>query len=528
MAANNFVGTTNSNWSRSTNWSLGAVPTASDGNVATFTSSSPACTINTVSVCNAVDFTNYTHTITFTSNLTVSGNVTLGTGMSFAGGATLIVNATSTFTPNGVTMTVPLNFLGVITVTMAGNLAINSTFSTSPNSGGVTLTINGFSITGTSNFSLNTGSSSSTTTTAGTTALIISGSSSKTFDCGGHVCNNPITINCTGNLVLNGFSHSTGTITYTSCGTISGTSTTSGAISFNGTTTLDFSSTISNVLPINFSGTGTLNLASNLYLSGTVTGTFVINNFSWFHYGSITSSNLSGTTAGITFSGTSTSMVLSTTTISLPITFNCTGTVTISGTITIAASLTITYTLGTIITTGSTIGALVNIGIMITLNTGALVWNNITIGNLGSGLTINSNLVLTGTLTIDAAGSAVPITTTILGNYNITMNSLSFSQGVNGGVTLVLVAGQTYKINSSISYLGGKGTNSAIKSSSSGTRATLTLVQGATQSVSFITATDIDSSAGQTIWCWNPTLSNTLNWSSLLASSIQKYGMLIR
>ena len=104
MAANIFTGTTNSNWGTATNWSLGSVPTASDGHVATFDASSPDCTINASSrVCNAIDFTGYTNTISGDAarTLTVSGNITLGAGMGDGGNIMIQSNANLTLTTNG-------------------------------------------------------------------------------------------------------------------------------------------------------------------------------------------------------------------------------------------------------------------------------------------------------------------------------------------------------------------------------------------------------------------------------------------
>ena len=83
MAANTFTGLVNSNYGTAGNWSLLAVPTANDGNTATFGATSPACTVNVASVCNSIDFTGYTNTITMTNTITVgsgaSGTITLGT-----------------------------------------------------------------------------------------------------------------------------------------------------------------------------------------------------------------------------------------------------------------------------------------------------------------------------------------------------------------------------------------------------------------------------------------------------------------
>lgn len=60
------------------------------------------------------------------------------------------------------------------------------------------------------------------------------------------------------------------------------------------------------------------------------------------------------------------------------------------------------------------------------------------------------------------------------------------------------------------------------QSSSAGVQAILTLDNGATQDLTYVSATDIDSSAGQTMWSFKGVLSNATNWRNLSASSMQR------
>jgi hypothetical protein len=117
MATYYFRNTGTGVWGTASNWSLtsgggatGAVPTASD--TAVFDNNSISCTLNTSNrVCLALSCTTYTQTLNFsTFNLTVSGNINLGSSMTLTTTTgSLIVNANSTITTNGKTMSVPFN-----------------------------------------------------------------------------------------------------------------------------------------------------------------------------------------------------------------------------------------------------------------------------------------------------------------------------------------------------------------------------------------------------------------------------------
>lgn len=101
---NIFTGAVSSSWSVAGNWSLGTAPTASDGYLTRFDSSSPNCTVNTSTInCNAVSFSGYTNTLTMSNTLNNYGNCTLSNTMNIAGVGTLVQSSSGLFTSNGKT-----------------------------------------------------------------------------------------------------------------------------------------------------------------------------------------------------------------------------------------------------------------------------------------------------------------------------------------------------------------------------------------------------------------------------------------
>jgi hypothetical protein len=127
MAVNLFTnGAGGNTWNTAGNWSLGTVPTASDGHVATFDATSPDCTLGAARSCNNIDFTGYTNTLTMsTSTLTVAGNVTLDTGLIISGTGQMTINATSTITSNGYQWPNDMAFVfSSTTKTISGDLVI--------------------------------------------------------------------------------------------------------------------------------------------------------------------------------------------------------------------------------------------------------------------------------------------------------------------------------------------------------------------------------------------------------------------
>ena len=101
MAVNRFTGAINANTGTAGNWSLGTVPTATDGHVTTFDATSPNFTTNAQLSCNALDFTGYVNTGTMTNNVFSYGNTTLWPTMNITGIGGLAIIASATFTTNG-------------------------------------------------------------------------------------------------------------------------------------------------------------------------------------------------------------------------------------------------------------------------------------------------------------------------------------------------------------------------------------------------------------------------------------------
>lgn len=354
MAANTFTGLVNNNWNNLGNWSTGAVPTAADGNVATFDALSPNCTVDgTNRVCCAIDFTNYTNTITFSFNVTVGGGglgtITLGASMVAAGTAALIGGSVAgTLTSNGKAWpgnggaTPSLTLSGTTTQTLADSWVVDGTFNgpngtnlTLNNSGGAqTLTLKG----GTVNLVIGSG------IFLGTAGVIIGGSGNQT-----------VTVSTTGtlrsNLTWNSsggtitlpaqlFTYTTGTMTYTA-GTFSLAGSTLN-VTASATTALACNGMTWDKVIINGSGI-TVTLNENLNLSGLLslgggTNALVVNGNTINAGGGIRHAGTSGSITGTTVLNVNAGATqldgpsVTTGRVDLPLTINNAGTTTIAAT----------------------------------------------------------------------------------------------------------------------------------------------------------------------------------------------------
>ena len=236
-----------------TNWSLGAVPLSNDGNVATFTNTSPDCVMNSSSarVCNHVDFTNYTNTITMTNTLTSYSNTTLWSWMHVAGTSNLIVGGAwnlisnwfsrpngLSFANSGVTATLVDNWTVQDAVFIANAWVVN----------GSTLYVN-WNLTVTNSLS------------ASSTKIVMQGNWTRS---GAGVLTCPLTFNSPWNtIILSGIIfYSTGTMVYTA-----GTITTTGSTLKIASATLDLAgTTLSNFYF--FGATTALVLKSEVKIAG--------------------------------------------------------------------------------------------------------------------------------------------------------------------------------------------------------------------------------------------------------------------
>lgn len=491
MAANIFLGTIDSNWGTATNWSLLAVPTASDGNTATFNVLSPDCTVNTSArVCNSIDFTGYTNTITMTQQITVSGNITLDPGMLIAGAASLRADATNTMTSNGKTWPNGFAFVtNAVTFTLADNWTVTGTVTITGNN----IIVNGNNLSCETSILMSNGSS-------GTTTFIMTGTGSWS---GAGLLKNNLTFNTAGTITIGSMSYNTGTITYTA-----------GTMNVSGTLTVALSTTFNTSgmtwVAINISGVSTITNNSALTMSGQLTiggaGTTSINGSDWNVQGgySANAGRLLAGTAKIVFSGSGTQTLSfgNAATIANNVDFNSLGTIILSGPITAFGYTTgtFTYIAGTISITGG--GSFLITG-SCTLNTAGITWDNVTVSAVS---TITNNSLLTGAGTLTTSSFAV----TWAGTSGWTVANYSLTTGDN-----ILKSGLTYTITTSILSVGTLANNGSFTSSIGGSQAILTLTNPTTQDNGFLNGTDIDSSLGATVWTYKGTLSNATNWKTL-------------
>jgi hypothetical protein len=255
MAVNLFQAGGGGNWGNTASWSLGTVPTASDGHVATFDATSPDCTLGGNRVCNAIDFTGYTNTLTMgTSTLSASGNVTLDTGMIISGTGAMIISATSTITSNGKTWPNELRFLNNNTKTIVGDLTVGgvltiSSVTTLNTTVAETLTLNG-GITINQVFTSNP-------------LIYLNGGTWSAGTNGAWSCVGGLTINSAGTVTVSGsVRFSSGTLTY-QAGTVD---TTGSTLTIGNTCTLDTDGIIWNDVFV--TQNMTITISSQLTVSG--------------------------------------------------------------------------------------------------------------------------------------------------------------------------------------------------------------------------------------------------------------------
>ncbi len=472
MAANIFTGATNSNWNTSTNWSLGTVPTSSDGHVATFDATSPSCTVNVSAVCNAIDWSGYTNTITMTNGITVSGNVTLDSTMAsrVSGSGALTVNATSTLTSNGgtwvnaLTMTTASTTItlgdnwtvnGLITLgstILNGNtLNIGTSFTQGAESGGVGTTLLKFIGTGTWGSSTSNTRNSITIDTAGTITL---GTNTAMYD---------------GTLThLNGIVVTTGNTFYTNTNTIFNCS----GITFNTISVgvLAPLTLLSNIYCINLIMYGHINGLFNIYVSGNFThnfnlgigsSTIIMNGAGTWNGGGgfiqqkiILTGNITVTGSPLIVNGelttTGATVNAGTSTLGFQNVIANTSNVTwynlsiYGGTNTLLSDINVSNNLTNVSGYTSTVNGLFNINVSGSLvGTGVSCLGTATIRLIGTG-TWSGATVFRNNLTINTSG-----TITISGVINYNTGTLTYTSGtvVTTGSTLTIAASTTLNTN---------------------------------------------------------------------------------
>lgn len=502
MAVNRFIGTTNSNWGTATNWSQGTVPTANDGHTTTFDATSPACTVNTSNrVCQILDFTGYTNTITMTFQITVSGSVTLSATMGVSGTGQLIVNSTATLTSNGKIW--PNNFVisGANQIfTLADNWTVLGNVSQGAGNSG---TVNGNILYIGGN--LSTGAA----VADGTTVYEMNGTGTIS---GVGALRHSLIINTAGTITFSGVNiYSTGVLTYMAGNVV----TTGSILSIPASTTLNTSGIIWDT--IYTTSTQTVTLTSDLYCNNltatsNTTHTWNGNNI---YISSVLASAGSGTITGtsiINLIGLSVSIPSLTGWTNNTI-INTSGTVTFSGALRYNTG-TMTYTAGIIITTGSTI----TINANTTLDTDGIVWNNITTTTGLTTLTLSSKLTVMGELWFQGD-------TTISGDRFETYGLMIGQVTISNSIDLVLVSTKECIVTGYIRHYGArKGVLGTISASTIGSKAILTVRQGATQIIGYVNVTDIDSSNGITLRSYDGIFSNCDNWIKLNQEITVSYG----
>lgn len=494
-----YFRSTGTNWGTTGDWSAtpspsytaGAVPTTADD--AVFESASANCTINAGATRNCVNLTctSYTGTLTFNTNLTVSGNVSLGSAsMVMTGSSTLSlvcpIGSSRTHSSAGCVCAVPLSMSttsqgGTTTITWGSNWTQSGT-STIANT---TLWVwNGNTVIFKNNVAWNASSRTGTTNIefapdAATTMNVTStGTPNWSF---------PLTINGAGTINLNLTFQKTNTFTWTA-GTVNHTGT---IIFAPGTTTMNTAGMSFQNGQNSASATSTIVLTSDLTFTGNYVYTSSATSFnpagrSVFVGGNLTigvglsnlSTLLGASTVVMNGSGTISGTALNAMT--CPLIINTSGTITFSGSI--AWLRTLTFNSGTIVSTGSSI-----------------------------------NCASSSTFTLNAPGfsfaSLTCTTTTLAGTEGCTFGTFT-SQ--TAGAICTFQSTETYTINTALNLLGTAASNVTFRSSSAGSLAIVNLVTGASLDVGHVTATDINSSGGRTIWVYKGTIgAATLNWQQL-------------
>jgi len=481
----NWDATAGTKWATTSGGAGGAaVPTTSDDVFLDNGAGTGNVTISGNRVCRHLDCTGYVGTLTFTNILTAAGNITLDAGMTLAGSSSLVASAAGTLTSNGKTVNTNISLTAQgATLTLADNWTVSGTVSVGNNAVDTRIDGNTLNISG----SL---TASGATNSAGTTLFNINGTGTWS---GSGIIRNNLTINTAGTLTLSGtLEHSVGTITYTA-GTISaGTSTlrigrSTGTLSCGGMTG---SNAFANITSI---GNGTTTLAANLECSGNFTGSssgvILTGNYTFtvmgnFDMSSAAVNSITSTTTKIVMGGTGFIKGPTTTgQIRIDLTINTSGTITIFGTVNYSTQ-NFKYTAGTMATSGTA-----NLKFITTAAT----------------CTLNALFTYAGIIT-------TAVNTTFNGTDGFTITNFNC---VTAGVVNTFKAGNTYTVTGGTTLTGTLASRVQMISGTPASMVYFVLQPGAAQDVGFVTATDMDSSAGITIYDYKGLLSNTLNWNQL-------------
>lgn len=531
----------NGNWNLAANWSLssgggsdGAVPNAAD--TAILDGNSGSCTVTGASNCLNLTITGYTNTLTMNNTITLatSGTFTIGTTFITVSGSSAILLSGTNFLTSGVggyydglitfnggtTKTLNSDF-SAKSLTVGVGTTLNGTFNLSLttltiSSGGIILTFNNNTtvytqnlFTNNSTISINAGGTGSTIVFTGTgswsgtsifavsTNIIFNSTQTTLIGTVGVLARNSINIIYSGGTIIT--TNSTLQISSLGVGTISFD--TKGS-SIGGATTI--SSTGINFNNLTLATNVSLNCISNVCVVGTFSPANSATNNSTIYVGG----NLSITYPGsgpsilgntpIVMNGTGTWSMDGLSILQKNVSINTSGTITLSGTLRYING-TITYTSG-----------IINVGSSVFFTAGATIVGSMSFNTLIPSATTTFNVSPSNinTLTITAATSNF----TSSGTVGFIANTFS---STTTGVTITLKTGTTYTVNSSLILTGASTSPINLVSSTTSATTFFNLTRGATQRVAFVTATDINSSGGQTIWDYKGTLTRTTNWNLL-------------
>ena len=323
-----------------------------------------------------------------------------------------------------------------------------------------------------------------TGTATGTATIILNGTGSWTMNSvttGYYLF--PLQINTTGTTTIGNVRYGTGTITYVP---------NTGSVNTTGTLTIPTAavSLNTNVMlwkNITMSIASTLTLLSDISMSGNLTmaaATTLSGAHNLYCAGFTMAANISGSSGflGITINATG-------------------GTITVTGG-TFQTNLTFDLGSGTLIVNSLSFSA----AALLTYNSGNITISTPSLFTFASGATITCNALFNAPIGMLFSGN---ITVNGSGGFNIHAITC-----ITAGSILTFQAGSTYTLTVGISVTGTAISTVQIKSSTPSSYTNLIVSNtGATQSVIYCTATDVDSHLGQTIWDVGGVLLRTINWN---------------
>lgn len=601
MALRYWVTGGTGNWNSTTNWSASSgggpgasVPTIADDAIFDGLSGSGTATITANATCLTLNVSAFTGTLNMANTLTIGTSFTYGTSVTVTGSGNITKSGNGgTWTSNGGTwpnsVTLPLG--GGFNTTFADDWIINGSLN------GQAAQINLIGSGGVRTITVGTNLSSPAGFTCTNIAFVLNG----TGNISGIFTNPSITINTSGTITQSAtMTFNTVNFTYTSGSFNTGTQVLiiGGATStFNNVSSISFGN-------ISFGSTGGQNilLNSDLNISGNLSVSSVAGTINGL-YNVYVNGNLTLSSVGIV--GTSTIELTGSTNCSISagilqnnLTINKTSGTTITlptaGTITWGASgRTLQYTSGTIVVSTSTLSIPNNLSVTInsmtlwnlTLGTSTTITQN-SLNTIQGTLTCNGTTTFQGTRGFTTAtfnaqtGGSVLTFSNIkdnpLSEYRITQNltiigtalsritlqsagSSAFT-GTANGTSLIRASGTAPSIGMVVSQAtgtaptgfsslfpnrpvinGGTDPNFTLDLNVTPSTGSISMRAGykvvfilenngvATQNVAYTTCQDIDSSLGQTIFSFssnnddqttNVSLFRTINWKPLLATNI--------